>query len=126
MASTTPSDQNGMSDQERVERALALLAIADAKEAEKAAKKAKREAERSAPDYVAPPNASHVFLRKYVDSVNAANTAFDGDDAQFRSYIMSTLAFVDTAARGSNLTTARDFEVMGNLIETTRPTVPTP
>jgi hypothetical protein len=123
MANDAGSTPNGNIPDDKVQKALALLAVAEAKQAARDKKRAEKLAERSAPDYVAPPNASHAFLIEVVESITAANVAYT-DDGQFRSYIMGMLGFVDTASKLPNNTTARDFEVLGALIRNTRPSVP--
>jgi len=126
-ANVKENDNNGtvtlngnMNDEEMLAQATAIV---------EAAKKAKREeaARQRAADKLLhgeKPNAPHQFVATMVKYMVSADAAFADDDAKFRAAILQMVGLADTAAKGANITTARDFEVIGGIIANMTPTLP--
>lgn len=109
-------------EQARIALALEMLAEQERKDAEKAVAKAKKAAEKAAKGEQ--PNAAHAILTVIVRALRANDVANAGNPDAHRAYVNTLAGFVDTAAQLPNVTTATDFRVIGQLIETTMPKVP--
>lgn len=123
--SNNPSDGNANQTPEaqaRIALALEMLADQERKDAEKAVAKAKKAAEKAAKGEQ--PNAAHAILTVIVRALRANDVANAGNPDAHRAYVNTLAGFVDTAAQLPNVTTATDFRVIGQLIETTMPKVP--